>query len=241
VPAARHLLQVGPVLRPIEERLEHGEVAAGKERDVVTGERFPSDALADVCVERRGVEEHVDGRLGPPEACLTVDLELCDRLVVDPDIGRVTLSAARRCVRPGTNTLTSMSMVPRARCVHQARARAPPNACGKRAASSAWWMAMILSASEGPSSRDRSESGRGEGGAVARGEDLGELEHFEEFSSPGRRVGGDLGRARDEGDLDAEATGGEDPVESVDVRRLAVLLVRGERRMRCVRPFGQLA
>ena len=71
-----HLLEVGPILRPVEERLEHGEVAAGEERDVVAGEGFPSDALADVGVERRRAEEHVDGRVGPPEAGLTVGLEL---------------------------------------------------------------------------------------------------------------------------------------------------------------------
>ena len=35
-----HLLEVGPVLGAVEERLEHGEVAARQERDLVAGERF---------------------------------------------------------------------------------------------------------------------------------------------------------------------------------------------------------
>ena len=37
----------------------------------------------------------------------------------------------------GTNTLTSMSIVPRARCVHHASASAPPNACASPARSNA--------------------------------------------------------------------------------------------------------
>jgi len=55
-----HLLEAGPVLRPVEERLEHGEITTGEERNVPPCEGLPPDALADVGMERCGVEAHVD-------------------------------------------------------------------------------------------------------------------------------------------------------------------------------------
>ena len=56
-------------------------------RDVVSGERLPSDALADGCAERGGVEEHIDRRVRPPEAGLTIRLKLLDRSVGCRDVG----------------------------------------------------------------------------------------------------------------------------------------------------------
>src|SRR4051812_40056355 len=56
-----HLLEVGPVLRAVEERLEHREVGASEKRHLTPAERLPAAVLGEVVVELGGVHEDVDG------------------------------------------------------------------------------------------------------------------------------------------------------------------------------------
>ncbi len=65
-----HLPKIHPVLGAIEERLEHGQVATGKERNVVTTESFGARPGCDLFVEVGCIEEQVDRRLVPPQTGL---------------------------------------------------------------------------------------------------------------------------------------------------------------------------
>ena len=44
-----HLFKIGPILRPVEERLEDGKVTAGKERDVGATESLAASAPPNAC------------------------------------------------------------------------------------------------------------------------------------------------------------------------------------------------
>src|SRR4051794_33364561 len=66
----RHLLEVGPVLGAVEERLEHRQVGAGEERELVAAEVLPAGPRRRLLVELGGVEEDVDRGAVPPQAHL---------------------------------------------------------------------------------------------------------------------------------------------------------------------------
>lgn len=142
-PGRHHGFEVGLVFGAVEERLEDGEVLTRQEWQLPAGERLQADPSCDLFVELGRVEEQVDWSVLPPQPGLPVACEQYAIVFRRDNLGR---SAARaEAVRSGlTNTLTSRSIVARARCVHQAKASAPPNAWLIRAAARLSWMAIIL-------------------------------------------------------------------------------------------------
>ena len=113
----RHLLEVGPVLRAVEERLEHGEVAArrgkgsrGRRTARCAPARRPSCGTAWCRGTRRPVSRPTTVGSGRRRAAGRGR----------PGRGHTPPRAARPAPPSasvaGTNTLTSMSIVPRARC-----------------------------------------------------------------------------------------------------------------------------
>ena len=75
VPASCMASRSAPVLRAVEEDLEHGEVGTAEERQLCTHERLPADTLGHCLVERGGVEEQVDRVVVPEQAHLTVTID----------------------------------------------------------------------------------------------------------------------------------------------------------------------
>src|SRR5580704_4573283 len=57
-----HLLEVGPVLRPVEERLEYGEIGTAQERDAPAAKVVELTTLCRLDVQISRVEGEVDGR-----------------------------------------------------------------------------------------------------------------------------------------------------------------------------------
>src|SRR5690349_16406291 len=181
--------------------------------------------------------------------------------------GRATTTSSARSA--GTNTLTSMSIVPRARSVHHARASAPPKAWGSPASASASCTATILPGSpvsaaaiirarapgaparnRGPEAPPQRTSGRpepreGQLGLVTGGEHGRQLEHVDELAAPGRAAVGlaTLDRARGEGHqvvTQLQAGGPHHAVERGHRRDLAARLVGREGGVGGAGALGQL-
>src|SRR6516165_4784604 len=123
--------------------------------------------------------------------------------------------------------LRSMSMVPRARWVHHARASAPPNAWGRSAATRAASRARILSGrlvvTRRPSRTGGAEHRVGQPPCVAGGEHRRQLQHLFELAAAGGAVGpADAGF---DPDLELVAGAADDAVQRLDRRHLPPGLV----------------
>ena len=207
----RHLLEVGPVLRAIEERLEHREVGAPEERHVPAERLRAPTALRDLLVELGGVDEHVDRRLAPPEPDLTVALD-AGAVVVGPRAPRPAARPAARACATGRRTRSRRCRscrVPSA-CTTRARARRRTRAgCGRRRGRRGARGSCRRSALTTPGEDREVERHR-----VARRELLGELEHLGELAAACLAIGAaDGGR---ELDAELEAGGPHDAVEGLD-------------------------
>src|SRR5262245_20587051 len=85
-PGLDHRLDVGPVLRAIEERLEHREIVCTEDWDRRTGdERRLFDVRRRSLVERVICEEEVDRRVAPKYADLAIALDRRDVLISPRD------------------------------------------------------------------------------------------------------------------------------------------------------------
>ena len=136
-----------------------------------------------------------------------------------------------------TNTFTSMSIVPRARSVHHARASAPPNAWATSTADSASWMAMIFSGSAVKRRPPIGRTGELEPLTVACREERGEFEDVDQFLSPGRPI--TVTEARCQVDFELESGGSHDAIEGFDRGHFPVRFVGRQRGVRGVSQGGQ--
>ena len=71
-PVYDHLLKVHPVLRPVEEGFEDRQITTGEERNPRSAEKLPANSLRHFVMKGRGVKEHVNRGLIPPEPGLAV-------------------------------------------------------------------------------------------------------------------------------------------------------------------------
>ena len=74
-----HLLDVSPVARPVEHHLEDRELEWTEDRDSLSLEADGLSIARRVAVDRRVVEEEVNGGIAPPQPDLSLPLDLLGR------------------------------------------------------------------------------------------------------------------------------------------------------------------
>ena len=107
-----HLLQIGPVLRAAEERLEHREIGTRQERQIDAVELLPARARRDLVVELRRVQEDVDGRGLPPQPLLAVTLEQHDVVLVPCDPRRQRVEHVAHALGAGEHVEVDVDRAP---------------------------------------------------------------------------------------------------------------------------------
>ena len=69
-----HLLQISPIFRTIEERLEYRQVRTGQKRDCLPRELLPTNSMHEAFVNIGGIEKQIERCPIAPQAHLSVTI-----------------------------------------------------------------------------------------------------------------------------------------------------------------------